>query len=126
MSEISNEILTSFHTSLRNVGLFTSVSFAALTYSRYYRSKNDNLYNISLIIISIAFIITSIIISIFLISDFITGINDLKLKNNNKNYYKTEKWLNIPYFVSVIEFLILLLALFTLYRESKDILYKKE
>lgn len=38
-----------FHTSLRNVGLFTTLSFGALGYSRYYRDKIQ-FYNLILIL----------------------------------------------------------------------------
>ena len=110
------KILGNYHTSLRNVGLFTSVSFAALAYSRYYRSKNDDIYNIGLILVSVAFIIVSIMISNFLISDFENDIGNIK--DNKKYSIRTiKKWLTIPYFVLGIEYVILVFGLFTLYRE---------
>ena len=40
-----------FQTALRNVGLYTSISFASLGYSRYYRDKNS-IYNLYLILVS--------------------------------------------------------------------------
>jgi len=40
------EILMFYHTSLRNVGLYTSISLALLGSSRFYRGKGDQIYNI--------------------------------------------------------------------------------
>ena len=37
------KILTYYHISLRNIGLYTSIAFAALIFSRYWRSKHIGL-----------------------------------------------------------------------------------
>ena len=55
MSNISmslTQIKMLYHTNIRNVALFTSVSLALLGYSRYYRESRFQIYNISFIIIS--------------------------------------------------------------------------
>ena len=38
--ETEKDLLMFYQTSLRNVGLFTSISLALLGYSRFYRGKN--------------------------------------------------------------------------------------
>lgn len=58
-----------FHTSLRNVGLFTSISFGALAYSRVYREKRA-FYNLFLILASIIFMMVSLMINWYLIKNY--------------------------------------------------------
>lgn len=107
--ETKKDLLMYFQTSLRNVGLYTSLSFAALGYSRFYRNK-DALYNIYLVIFSIVFIMLSLTISINLISD----INKFQkiLKSST-----IKKWIYIPKTIIVFNIGSLLLAFFTFYKE---------
>ena len=107
--ETKKDLLMYFQTSLRNIGLYTSLSFAALGYSRFYRNK-DALYNIYLVIFSIVFIMLSLTISINLISD----INKFQkiLKSST-----IKKWIYIPKTIIVFNIGSLLLAFFTFYRE---------
>ena len=51
-----------FQSSIRNVGLITTVSFVALGYSRYYRGKSQ-LYAVG---ICILILISSILLNLFL------------------------------------------------------------
>lgn len=51
-----------FNTTFRNVGLYISLSFAGLAYSRAFRGK-DNMYDILLIFISMAFVIIAAILN---------------------------------------------------------------
>ena len=64
------EIIMFYHTTLRNVGLYTSISFALLASSRFYRGKNK-IYNIIFIILSLLILLTSILICKYLILDLI-------------------------------------------------------
>ena len=59
--ETEKDLLMYYHSSLRNVGLFTSVSLALLGYSRFYRGKIKT-YNIAFIIISLLFLICALVI----------------------------------------------------------------
>ena len=114
--ETKKDLLMYFQTSLRNVGLYTSLSFAALGYSRFYRDK-DALYNIYLIIFSIVFMILSLTICINLISDIDKFQKILKSSS-------IKKWIYIPKTIIVFNIGSLLLAFFTFYREisaSKNI-----
>lgn len=57
-----------FHTALRNVGLYTSLSFAALAYSRVHRG-NTPIYDMILITISMTFLLLSFIVNYVLNKD---------------------------------------------------------
>lgn len=46
------DTLMFYQTSLRNVGLYTSISLALLGVSRFYRGKGDPVYNITFVILS--------------------------------------------------------------------------
>ena len=54
-----------YQTTLRNVGLYTTISFAALGYSRFYRDKSI-LYSSGLVVISIAFLAIAFILNLLL------------------------------------------------------------
>ena len=99
-----------FHSALRNVGLFTSISFAALGYSRFYRGK-IHFYNVFLIICSLMFILCSLLINWFLIIDYNKAIE-------KSNSAAAKKWIVVPYIVFVFNFGIFGLGLYTFYRES--------
>ena len=58
-----------FHTTVRNSIILTTLSFALLSVSRYYREKQNRLYNTSFIILSLAFLACSMIVNIFLLLD---------------------------------------------------------
>ena len=68
------DMLMYYHTAIRNVGLYTSVSIAMLGYSRFYRGK-IKLYNIAFIIISLVFLLFSMLLNYHII----ITINDMKL-----------------------------------------------
>ena len=52
MDDNYKNLIMFYQTTLRNVGLFTSISFGALGYSRFHRGKSQ-LYNLMLILLSI-------------------------------------------------------------------------
>ena len=106
--ETEKDLLMYFQTSLRNVGLFTSVSFATLGYSRYYRDKS-NVYNIYLIITSLIFLGVSLFIS-------------HNLEKDMEHYQKEMKsdrltnWLVIPKVIFYFNIGVFILGLYTLIR----------
>ena len=57
--ETEKDILMFYQTSLRNVGLYTSISFALLASSRFYRGKNK-MYNVLFIVLSLLVLLCSI------------------------------------------------------------------
>ena len=100
-----DKLIMLFHTSLRNIGLFTSIALALLGYSRYYRGKNI-LYNVSFIILNIAFI------TIALYLDFIL-IDTINASSNNKKIQMQ----NILYSLFFLLIIILLFSVYTLFRQ---------
>ena len=78
--------LNYYHTSLRNMGLYTSLAFAALAYSRYHRDKLF-LINITLLLVSIIFTTLSITIGTFLLEDVAATKTEMPM---------VAKWLIIP------------------------------
>ena len=67
-NEIDKKFDMYFHTALRNVGLYTSLSFAALAYSRVHRG-NTPIYDMILITISMTFLLLSFIVNYVLNKD---------------------------------------------------------
>ena len=103
-------ILMYYHTALRNVGLYTSVSFILLASSRFYRGKNK-MYNLIYIILSLSILSCAIIITKFL-------IEDLKIMKQNVDEIKyMDKWENIPQAMFYLNITVGLITISTLFRE---------
>ena len=122
MSNISinpYQIQALYHTNIRNVALFTSVSLGLLGYSRYYRAKKSQIYNISFIIISLLFLSMSILLCFYLLRDHNKYINILKKskKYTKKEILLLEKWYIIPKIALVVNSIIIGFGLYTLIRE---------
>ena len=102
----TKEFLMYYHTSLRNVGLTTAVSFAAAGYSRFYRGKSK-LYSVGMLLVSFLLLTIS-----FSLNNLLT--NHLLEYKNEIN--EIEKWLIINNIFMVIHFIIIFFALYTIYR----------
>jgi len=91
------DLIMLYHTTLRNMGLYTSLSLALLGYSRYYRGKGSMIYNITFIITSLLFMGAAIVIGIYLIQDIEHLLQTIKMGDGDKNNrYMLRKWLVIP------------------------------
>lgn len=101
------EMLMFYHTALRNVGLYTSVSFATLGYSRVYRHQNY-FYNNILIMVSLIFVFIAFSINYILLNE----LYDYSSKNDDS---ALDKWIFIPEIIMIIEILLMILAIITLY-----------
>lgn len=101
------EMLMFYHTALRNVGLYTSVSFASLGYSRVYRHQNY-FYNNILIMVSLIFVFIAFSINYILLNE----LYDYSSKNDDS---ALDKWIFIPEIIMIIEIFLMILALITLY-----------
>jgi hypothetical protein len=97
-----------FQTSIRNVALTTTVSFAALGYSRYYRGKSQ-LYAVGMVGVSILILISSILLNLFL-------YNDLQELVKIDEYKDFEKHMNINKIFIVVHAIIMFFGLYTFYR----------
>ena len=95
-----------YQTTLRNAGLFTTVSFAALGYSRFYRGK-DKLFNVALILASIVFMMVSIYLAKYLVEDITMWQKEIKSDH-------IEKYLILPRAVYIVNMGLMALALYTL------------
>lgn len=103
-------VLMYYHSTLRNVGLFTSVSFGALAYSRYYRGKSK-VYAGGLVAISIAFLAISFFINNTLNDVLTEYVKDEEVKN--KHLMELIPVSKTIYFIHAFLFL---LSIWTLYR----------
>ena len=108
------EISMYFHTSIRNVGIYTSISLALLGYSRFYRGKNI-IYNISFIVISLLFLLCAIYIN-HILNKTLNVYAQTENKNRTGITFINDLVL-IPKYVAIILPIVLLFGLFTLYRE---------
>jgi hypothetical protein len=103
------DMMMYYQTTLRNTGLFTTVSFAALGYSRFYRGK-DKLFNVALILASIVFMVLTVYLAKYMVEDITVWQKELKSDH-------IEKYLLLPRAVYVVNVGLLTLALYTLFRE---------
>ena len=108
------DLLMIYHTALRNVGLYTSLSFALLGISRFYRKKKDLFsHNVGFIVLSMVFISIAIYIAHNLINDLTT----LLIKIEGAENSILPKWLLIPQTIFYMDIVILLFTGYTLYRQ---------
>lgn len=102
-----------FHTTIRNIGLYTSLSYATLAYSRVYRNNNP-FYDIMLILISLIFLAIAFIINYFLYND----IQSFILKNKQGD--EAVKLLRISQAIFGIHIILVLLGVITLFRSLSN------
>ena len=83
-----------FHTTIRNVGLYLSVSLALLGASRYYRkgAERSRVKQLMFTVISLAFTTKSFLISKFLLNDHLAVLKNYEKKEVQQVY----KWYIIP------------------------------
>lgn len=74
-----------FHSALRNVGLYTSLSFATLAYSRVHRGTTP-IYDMILIAISMAFLLLSFTMNYILNSDVKQHLEQSETSEKEKMY----------------------------------------
>ena len=109
MVKNEKDLLMMYHTEIRNIGLYTSISLAALAYSRSYRGKGYY-RNILGIFLSLAFIGFGIMINRYLWLDLTEFI-----KNIDSNIMP--KWLQLLPYIGLFQLLIVCLNVYTLYIE---------
>ena len=98
-----------FHTTLGNIGLYTTLSYGSLAYSRVYRA-NTPIYDTLLISVSIAFLLISFILNYFLYQDIVAFIKKQELGDEVNGY------LRISQAIFGIHGILFMLGLFTLLR----------
>jgi ABC-type multidrug transport system permease subunit len=114
-----------FHTSIRNVGLYLSVSLALLGASRHYRkgSERSRVKQLMFTIVSLAFTTNAFLVSKYLLNDHMSML---------KNYSKEEtthvtKWYIIPKILLGTSFLFICFSLYlslnTMRKIIRDYIY---
>tara|TARA_Y100001970_G_C13985470_1_gene725463 strand:- start:150 stop:491 length:342 start_codon:yes stop_codon:yes gene_type:complete len=111
--ETEKDILMFYQTSLRNVGLYTSISFALLASSRFYRGKNK-MYNVLFIVLSLLVLLCSITICKYLMDD----IKNMKQSLDEVKY--VNKWENIPQVIYYVNICVGLIGLTTLLKQLSN------
>jgi len=92
MNYTEKDLIMMYHTALRNMGLYTSLSLALLGYSRYYRGKGSMIYNVAFIVFSILFMVAAMVIGYYLIKD----LEMLQPTVRENGGYILRKWLEVP------------------------------
>ena len=104
------DILMFYQTSLRNVGLYMSISFALLASSRFYRGKNK-IYNILFLLLSLSILLCSTTLCKYL-------IDDLKnMKQNLDEIKYLNKWQTIPQIIYYVNIVVGLIGATTLFKQ---------
>jgi len=108
------DTLMFYQTSLRNVGLYTSISLALLGVSRFYRGKGDNMYNIMFIIVSLA----TLMLAFSILRNLNSQISLIKETLKDENQKKiVDDWLMISMSLQFIVTAISIFTMYTLYRQ---------
>lgn len=108
------DTLMFYQTSLRNVGLYTSISLALLGVSRFYRGKDDFIYNTSFILLSM----TTLFLAFSILKNL--NINVSASKENLKDEKQQaiiNEWLAISKILQFVLIIISLFSVYTLYRQ---------
>ena len=106
-------IMMYYHTSFRNIGLYTSLSLATLGASRYHRGKSYML-NISLIAVSILFNILAILVGRYMLND----IDYMRDKQEEVTPLTLlDKWTMLPKVTIAINIGIILSSFVVLYEQ---------
>lgn len=108
------DTLMFYQTSLRNVGLYTSISLALLGVSRFYRGKGDPMYNIAFVLISLATLMLAFSILRNLNSQILAVKEGLKDENQKKI---VGDWLIISNSLQLVLMSISAFSVYTLYRQ---------
>ena len=109
------DILMYYHTTFRNIGLYTSVSVAMLGYSRFYRGKNKA-YNLAFIIISLMFLIFSLIVT----KNLIQMVEEMNAKVKDPIGLNIDHLSKIPKYVFITNCAVFVFGLYTLVREIRE------
>jgi len=109
------DTLMFYQTTLRNVGLYTSISLALLGVSRFYRGKGNSLYNVGFVMISVILLLMAILI----LHKLIKNLNMVMIDLNKGERKIVKDWLVIPELLRYVLYAILGFSILTLYRQIK-------
>ena len=107
------DTLMFYQTSLRNVGLYTSVSLGLLGVSRFYREKGDFVYNTAFILLSMA----TLFLAFSILRNLIRHVTVFRESlNDEKQKAAVNEWLDsntLQYVVGSV----FIFSVYTLYRQ---------
>lgn len=103
------QMMTYYQSTIRNIGLYTSLSFGALAISRYHRDKIWSL-NILLLIIAVVFIINTFYIIHYLRKDIQKYIHLDEFK-------QLKQWMIIPTIMEYVNYTLILVSLYILIKQ---------
>lgn len=107
----THKVMTYYQSSLRTCGQYILVSLGLIGYSRFYRAKKNDVYNIAFIILSLLILFVASLICVFLMNDLNILIDKSDLNN------ELNKWLIIPRIILGCNIVIGSFGLYTLVRE---------
>lgn len=108
------DTLMFYHTSLRNVGLYTSISLALLGVSRFYREKGDFVYNTAFILLSMA----TLFLAFSILQNLIRHVTVFKESlNDEKEKMTVNEWLGISNSLQYVVGAVFGFSVYTLYRQ---------
>jgi len=98
-----------FHTTLRNIGLYTTLSYGSLAYSRVYRGTTP-IYDIMLIVVSVSFLSIAFLLNYFLYQDMKAFVM------SHKEGEELDRWIPISQAIFGIHTVLFLLGGLTFFR----------
>ena len=104
------DLLMYYHSCIKTVGMYTSLSFGALAYSRFYRGNENYIYNLTLVLVSLCLTLVSIFNSYYFMLYFEDSQNKLKIKS-------LENYKYVPMILIGVNSIIFILGTFTFLRE---------
>lgn len=108
------DTLMFYQTSLRNVGLYTSISLALLGVSRFYRGKGDPVYNIAFILVSMA----TLMLAFSILQNLNRQVTMFGEKLKDVEQKKIiDEWLTISMTLQFVLVTISIFSMYTLYRQ---------
>ena len=108
------DTLMFYQTSLRNVGLYTSISLALLGVSRFYRGKGDFMYNTAFVLVSIA----TLMLAFSILQNLNRQVSMIRegLKDDEQKKIVGD-WLTISTSLQFVLVIISLFSVYTMYRQ---------
>ena len=104
------DLLMYYHSCIKTVGMYTSLSFGALAYSRFYRGNENFIYNLTLVLVSLCLTFVSIFNSYYFMLYFEDSQKELKTKS-------LENYKYVPMLLLAVNSIIFILGIFTFLRE---------
>tara|TARA_B100000424_G_C22775126_1_gene417196 strand:+ start:422 stop:763 length:342 start_codon:yes stop_codon:yes gene_type:complete len=103
------DIMNYFHTSLRNCGLYTTLSLTLLSISRFYKFKVMKTQTLIFTLMTIITLVIGIVITFNLNNEF------NQMKNNIENIKYIDKWVLIPKLVLLLQTCIAIISVIRVY-----------